>query len=290
MLKRVAASVLAALGLLVAYGLLIEPRLILDEERVAASLPAMSGEGATVAVFGDLQVGMWFANEGMVEQAVAAVVAERPDAALLTGDFVLSRDPNPAVQIDRVLELLAPLLDSDIPTFAVLGNHDHAVRAADQVDAALTARGVQVLRNEAAPVPGTGGLHVVGIGALQPGLADVDAALASVPDGAPRIVLMHNPATFPMLPAGSAPLAVAGHTHCGQIVVPGLPAWSYLELTSAERVVTDGFADVPTYGAPGNRLYVNCGIGFSLVPMRIGAPPELTFVELRASGPPPPTR
>ncbi|MDN5747053.1 MAG: metallophosphoesterase [Pseudonocardia sp.] len=281
--KRVGLALLAAFGLLVVYGLFVEPRLILDEERVQVSLPGLPAEGATVAVFGDLQIGMWFANEGMVEQVVATVVEERPDAALLTGDFVLSRDPDPATQIDRVVELLAPLLDSGIHTFAVLGNHDHEVRAADQVASALSARGVQVLRNEAALVPGAGGLHVVGIGALRAGLADVDAALAQVPDGAPRVVLMHNPAVFPTLPANSAPLAVAGHTHCGQIVIPGLPAWSYLELTAAERVVTDGFADVPTYGAAGNRLYVNCGVGFSLVPMRIGAPPEVTFVELSAA-------
>ena len=92
---------------------------------------------------------------------------------------------------------------------------------------------------------------------------------------------MHNPASFPTLPAASAPLAVAGHTHCGQIAIPGFPMWSWLELRSNERVVTDGFSP-PGYGADGNRLYVTCGIGFSVVPARISAPPQVVFFTLRA--------
>ena len=100
-----------------------------------------------------------------------------------------------------------------------------------------------------------------------------------MPDGAPRVVLMHNPASFPSLPPESAPLALAGHTHCGQIAIPGLPRWSWLELTAREQVVTDGFAP-EGYGAPGNRLFVTCGIGFSIIPVRINAAPQVAFFEL----------
>lgn len=75
-------------------------------------------------------------------------------------------------------------------------------------------------------------------------------------------------------------MAVAAHTHCGQIALPGLQSWSYLALMSDEpQVVVDGFAP-QDYGAPRNQLFVTCGIGFSLAPMRIAAAPQLVFFEL----------
>ncbi|MCE0485839.1 hypothetical protein [Ornithinimicrobium sediminis] len=145
--------------------------------------------------------------------------------------------------------------------------------------------GVTVLRNEAVPLPGPDGtaaeaqLHLVGVGPARPGLADVERALQNVPEDAARIVLMHNPTTFPDFPEGTAPLAVAGHTHCGQVSLPGTPDWSYLGLTEKEAMVADGFAP-QGYGSAGNQLFVTCGIGFSLAPMRIGAPPQVVIFEL----------
>jgi predicted MPP superfamily phosphohydrolase len=287
-LKRLGAALGIVLVLLVVYGVLVEPRFILDEERAEAPLPQLAPEdaGTEVAVVADWQIGAWFDNDGMVEDAVDSILAADPDVVLLGGDFVYSNDPGVEVQVDRVLELAQPLAESGVPTFAVLGNHDHAAGMAEELTRALEGVGIPVLQNEAVPVPGSGGgdpgsqLYVVGIGPLRPGLADIDEALADVPAGAPRVVLTHNPSVFPELPAESAPLTVAGHTHCGQIAIPGLPRWSYVELTEQEEVVTDGWAP-ELYGEPGNRMFVTCGIGFSVIPARINAPPQLAFFELQ---------
>ena len=138
------------------------------------------------------------------------------------------------------------MLGSGIPTYAVLGNHDHAAGGAAEMTRALEDAGIPVLQNRAVtlPVPdGAEPLYLVGIGPLRPGLDDVDAALADVPDGAARLVLMHNPLTFPELPAGSAPLAVAGHTHCGQVALPFSEHWSWLDVTAREKIVADGWAE-----------------------------------------------
>lgn len=285
--RRTAVGLATAVALLVFYGAAIEPRLLLDERRYRAEIPGLPDQwrGAEVAVFSDLQVGMWLANTGMVAQVVERTVAAEPAAVLLAGDFVYSQSPDVAVQVDTVLERLTPLVDAGIPTFAVLGNHDHAAGAVDELTAGLEQAGVRVLRNEsvALPAPGhdNGGppLHIVGISAKRPGDSDPRRALQEVPDEAGRVVFMHNPASFPELPPNSAPLSVAGHTHCGQIAIPGTPAWSYLQLRADERVVVDGFAP-PQYGAEGNRLFVTCGIGFSLAPIRINARPQVVFFEL----------
>ena len=276
---------LLVVGLTV-YGAVVEPRFILDERRYEVTLPRLPEEhpGTTVAVFSDLQLGMWWANTGMVERIVRRAVEAEPDAVLIAGDFLYSESPDVAEQVEVALDLLAPLLEAGIPTFAVLGNHDYATNGADEVVAALEERGVEVLQNESLPlsgVEGNGGeaLHVVGLGPHRPGLTDPQAALREVPDDAPRVVMMHNPASFPMLPANSAPLSVAGHTHCGQIAIPGFPRGSWLALPMDERVVVDGFA-AESYGAEGNDVFVTCGIGFSRFPVRIGAAPQLVFFEL----------
>ncbi len=285
-LKRIGLAVAGFLVLLLVYGVLIEPRLILDEEHAEVTLPRLPDDlaGTEVAVLSDFQLGMWFANHGMVERAVQATVDAEPDIVLLGGDFVYSSDPGIQTQTDTLLDLLDPLLASGIPTYAVMGNHDYEADGAAELTTALEDAGVTVLRNAAVPALGSGDdparqLYLVGIGPEVPNLVDVDAALADVPDGAPRVVLMHNPTVFDELPAGSAPLTVAGHTHCGQVALPGTPDWSYLGLTSEERVVADGWAP-EGYGADGNRMFVTCGIGFSAFPMRINAPPQVAFFTL----------
>lgn len=123
LLKHLAIALAAFVSLLTVYGVLIEPRLILDERRYRTPLPALGQEwaGTEVALFSDLQVGMWWANTGMVERVVDRVVQADPDAVLLGGDFLYSADPGGAVQVSTVLELLAPLADAGTPMFAVLG-------------------------------------------------------------------------------------------------------------------------------------------------------------------------
>lgn len=286
--RRIAAALAVAVVALLGYGALVEPRLILDVRTLDVELPRFPERTeATVAVFADLQVGMWFANTAMIERVVDEVVRRRPTAAVVAGDLVYGDDPDPVAQAVAVAELLEPLPLAGIPTYVVFGNHDHAVDAVQPLIAALARRGVGVLRNEAVPLPGPGprvsALHLVGLGAYRFGRTDVAAALAEVPDGAPRLVVMHNPLSFRALPPGSAPVAVAGHTHCGQIALPGLPVWSLLELRADERLALAGWAPAG-YGAPGNALFVTCGIGFSRIPVRINAPPQLVFVRMEGEG------
>jgi predicted MPP superfamily phosphohydrolase len=256
---------------------------------------------------------MWLANTDTVRRIVARLVAERPAAVLIAGDFLYhpteeAGEPRDArrelepedldafrARTEQVLSLLQPLLDAALPVVAVLGNHDYAMRVpnslalpevADRLSDALRTAGVTVLRNQAVPLGGIDAGHpfaerlfVAGLDAWLPQRTDVEAALAQIPAQAPRVFLLHNPLSFRRLPAGSAPVALGGHTHGGQIRLPFLPRWSWMSLAKESPVEADGWA-APDFGAPGNRLYVNRGIGFSVLPVRINCRPELTWITL----------
>lgn len=285
---RRAASVLG--GLLVAalvWGVAIEPRLI-DRQELDVDLPRLprSWDGAEVAFLSDFQVGLVLDNAGTIRRMVAQVVDERPDLVLLGGDFVYSDSPEIAVQVAEVVELFRPLTEAGLTTYAVLGNHDVEQDAGGLLQRELAATGIRVLSNEAVALPAPGGaaeppLHLVGIAPHRPGRDRPAEAVGAVPEEAARLVLMHNPDSFPALPEGTAPLALAGHTHGGQARVPFIPEWSYLALTQGGEVTADGW--IHGYGEPGNQLYVNRGVGMSVVPIRLFCPPELTVLTLHAA-------
>lgn len=298
------------------WGVALEPRMIREEawSLELAGLPD-AWDGRRVAVIGDLQVGMWMGNTSTVRRIIERLVDDPPALVLIAGDFIYHPVSTPGGPMNRkdfdaptqrtaetvigqAVDLVRPLTAAGIPTYAVFGNHDYAMETrdaaqldwvADDLHEALEAAGVHVLRNAAAPVPSPAGgeartpestLYVVGIDSHYAGHDDPVKALSQVPSGAPRLVLMHHPASFEAIVARAAPLAFAGHTHGGQIGLPWLPQWSWMTLMYAEKVHADGWAR--DYGAEGNQLYVNRGIGFSRLPVRIGAAPEVTIVRLRS--------
>ena len=279
---------LVLVGLLV-YGVAIEPRLLLDDEAFEAELPGLrpGWDGKTVALVADFQVGMWLGNVGMAREAVDDAISDRVSLALIAGDFVYEPD---SARVREAVAVVRPLVEAGIPTVAVLGNHDYSLmkessqvvhQYADYLTAELEAAGVRVLQNEAVPVVAGGDtLWVVGVGSSWAGLADVNAALAAVPDGAPRVWLMHNSEAFRDIPSEQAHLALAAHTHGGQVrVLPG-DHTSWLDIVRQGEVAADGWA-ADSIGAPPNRIYINRGIGFSTVPVRINCRPELTEITLR---------
>lgn len=296
-------GLLGIIGSLLLWGL-IEPYRIDTQEEVAEipNLPA-DWEGKRVALIADWQIGMWMDNTNTIRRVVEQLIEERPAAVLIAGDFIYHAGENPTEEINQAVELVRLLPEAGIPTYAVLGNHDYAMSSkqaqpdeelAAQLHDALEAVDVQVLQNEAVTIPltenrdataantrnGTS-LHLVGIGANWPNHDRPQVALAPVPEGAPRLVMMHNPNTFDALPPSTAPLAVAGHTHGGQIRLPFTPEWSWMTFVKDDEVHADGWIE-EEYGQPGNRLYVNRGIGFSIVPIRINCPPEVTVFTLQS--------
>lgn len=283
-------TLVGLVALILVWGTVIEPRFLLDVEETTATVPNLpaSWEDQKVALIADLQVGMWWDNTAMVRRTVNAAIAARPALVLIAGDFVYEPDSS---KVRLAVDLVRPLAEAGIHTYAVLGNHDYALggpegepntKIAAYLEEQLEGTGIVVLENESARVErGGAAIYVSGIGSEWADRSHPQAAMAGIPDGAPRVVFMHNPISFRDIAAHNAPVALAGHTHGGQIRIPYTPSESWLHIALQREVIADGWS-ADTTGAEGNRAYVNRGIGFSVVPIRIFCRPELTLITLGA--------
>ncbi|HET6228865.1 MAG TPA: metallophosphoesterase [Longimicrobiaceae bacterium] len=245
-------------------------------------LPA-GWDGIRIAAISDFQLGLWADNERVASAAVAKAIAANPDVVVLLGDYVArGEDYTP---LDRIL---APLKGR--PVFAILGTADAADDTNGEPDsvairtvAALTRNGVQVLRNTRAPLTRNGSTAYI---------AGLDPYVARRPDwrqaeifngmvGAPStpVVLSHLAAVGPRIPEGKWPAIIAGHAFCGRVEVPGTPRLSWIN--TEVFPVANGSPTQRIYRMNGNTLFVTCGIGYSFVPVRYGAPPEVALITLR---------
>ena len=204
-----------------------------------------------------------------LRRIVAQINALEPDVVLIAGDLV--SDKRTATRHYSMDEAVAPLagLRPRLGTIAVLGNHDHW-RDAEAAAEALKRAGIRLLDNEAVAV---GPLAVGGLDDAYTGREDLPATLAALArlPGA-RILLSHSPDPFPAVPPGVA-LTVAGHTHCGQIALP------LVGPVSTMSAYGDRYA-CGVVREQGKTLVVGAGVGTSILPLRIGAPPDMWLLEL----------
>jgi uncharacterized protein len=209
------------------------------------------------------------ADRAAVRAAVDRVIALRPDVVCVTGDLVDS----PATDFDAWLPELGRLR-APRGVYAILGNHDRSVGAERLADALRRHTDWRLLRDEVAVVDAGGTrLWLAGL-EDRPEAQKTDALpglLAELPPDAPAILLAHRPSVFPAAAAAGVRLTLAGHTHGGQLALPGLPRLNVAHLLGTRF-------DVGTFTRGGSVLHVSRGIGTSGQRIRIGVPCEITVV------------
>jgi hypothetical protein len=252
------------------------------ERTATVGLPGWPAGSAPikVALLSDIHIGNITMDARRLRRIVGQVDAARPDLILLAGDFVVGEN---ASGIDaRASQLTAPLsgLRAPLGTLAVLGNHDYWTDAR-RVRIALAAAGVTVLDNESVR---RGPIVVAGISDTFSGHDDIAATLASdVGQGGPIVVLTHSPDLAPRLPPGIA-LALAGHTHCGQVVLPLIGTVQGGSPHEHGRRIYDPRYRCGVIQDPGRTVIVTGGVGSGTVPIRLGAPPDFWLITLGPAG------
>lgn len=222
-----------------------------------------------VALLADIHVQGPDLTPARMARIAQQVNAQKPDLILIAGDF--SGDRTVRTRLYSEAEIAASLksLEAPLGVYAVLGNHDHW-RDGPAMKRAVTAAGIPVLANQAVRA---GPLTIAGADDIHTGNADIGALVrsaAALPG--PAVVLSHSPDIAPALPPRFG-LVLAGHTHCGQIV---LPLIGYLATASrhGERYACGMVRE------PGRTTIVSAGIGTSVLPFRFGAPPDFWVITL----------
>jgi len=262
------------------YGLLYERQNVeIVRHRVRLARLPKAFEGFHIAQLSDIHIGP-FTTADYLRRCVAVTNGLRPDLIALTGDYVCW---DPEAQ-DEVVGVLAGLR-APHGVFGCLGNHEADVEIEASITHLFAAHGIRILRQERAPIRLQDDvLNLIGIddgGGVAP--ADVLQAAgqrrlqqlkALVMPNTVNILLEHYPGTFDLDDLG-IDLTLAGDIHGG----------GQLSLDFVHRGLNLGsLMGVPyirgLYEKGGAQLYMNRGIGITGFPIRLGARPELTLLEL----------
>jgi predicted MPP superfamily phosphohydrolase len=229
-------------------------------------------DGFRIVTFADGHLGSTFGRRRF-ERLVEIVNAQQPDVVAIVGDLVDG-------SVEELRQDVAPLADlvSEQGVFFVTGNHEYFVDTTSWLRH-LPTLGIDVLRNERVSLSrGGGAFDLAGIDdrtAASSGVpghgADLDAALDGRDDATPVVLLAHQPVMVGRAAAAGVDLQLSGHTHGGQL-------WPFDYAIRLDQPAVEGLS---RHGD--TQLYVTRGAGYWGPPVRVGARPEVTVVELRSA-------
>lgn len=267
-LDRLKASLALAFVLVGLWASWVEPNLLRVRQWRLDGIPA-AAQPMRVAVIADIHWGLFY-RDVHVRRLVRRLNELDVDAVLVAGDWVHEPDRD-------LLAGMRPLAGLRHPMYAVLGNHDTKAPGPDltrPLSDALQSYGVHLIEGRAVAFKGW---ELVGLSDLWGGQPQADVRTLW-PEGrpvAPRLVVMHQPDTMMLLPRDGSFLALAGHTHGGQVWIPGFTPW-FVRNTNTENPWINGLYDTPR-----GRLLVTPGLGTIGVPARLAVWPTIDVVDLR---------
>jgi len=216
-----------------------------------------------------------------IEAIATRLNALNPDVIVLLGDYVNALKPHFYTRAVPVQDWMAALgtLRAPLGVYAVLGNHDWWSGESASIRKAFEKSGIHFLENEAIMARlGGAAFWIAGLGDQlvyrSSGVADLPGTLRPIPDGAPILLLAHEPYIFDQVPS-RVTLTLAGHTHGGQVYIPfaGRPALP-------PDLVKYGYGPIRQSG---RQMIVSSGLGLSGLPIRFLVPPEIVLVNLQST-------
>ena len=260
------------------YGLLYERRDVeVVRQRIGLARLPKAFDRFRIAQLSDIHMGP-FTTADYIRRCVAITNGLKPELIVLTGDYI-AWDPSVEGEVVRALaDLRAPQ-----GVFGCLGNHEEESDTEDYVASLFAEQGIHILRQQRAPIQlASETVNLMGIDEPR-GKTDEDwmrdlyrrLHKGLVMPGTVNILLAHEPSEFMFDRAAELgiDLTLAGHTHGGQLALETVHR--DFNLSRLLYRYTSGW-----YENRGAKLYVNRGIGTTGFPIRVGARPEITLLEL----------
>ncbi len=226
-------------------------------------------EGFRIGQLSDLHCSPWLTVRDAA-RVVDMLNELKPNLTVVTGDLITQ----PGDPLDGAIREIGRLR-ADAGVLGCHGNHERYVRCEDYVSREAAKLGIRILRHEAQQIRrGSGVLNIAGVDyqSVRYGPYLINAEELVRP-GMANILLSHNPDPFPVAVRKGFDAVLSGHTHGGQVTV------EYLQQTlNIARFATPYVAGL--YRLNGRSCYVTAGIGTIALPVRLGAPPEITVARL----------
>jgi uncharacterized protein len=244
-------------------------RLVLSRTDVFLPHWPSRANGKTVGILSDFHVDYPEALE-RTQRAVSMMRVVDPEIVILGGDYVSNhRSKN---YLRPAIESFLPLVQPGRHVIAIMGNHDWWGNNVELASEYLRAIGITVLRNNSVSFPGVDGAFIVGLDDGWLCKMDVKKALVNVPADSHKLVLLHEPDFADNIGPGFD-LQISGHSHGGQIRLPGLPV---LHAPRYGTKYPEGLQQ-----AENHLVYTTRGIGMIGPQIRTFCPPEVTLLTLR---------
>lgn len=270
MIKAAGALAVAAPFAAVAFGAIVE-RVAFQVKEVELPVPNLHPDlvGLRIGQLSDLHVSPWLSVRE-AGRTVDILNELKPHLTVVTGDVITQ----PGDPLDDAIRELGRLR-ADLGVLGCLGNHERYVRCENYETREAAKYGISMLRGEARQVRwGDGVMNVAGIDYQSrregPYLRGAEKLLAP---GMANLLLSHNPDTFPVAVRKGFDAVLSGHTHGGQVTIEILN-----QGLNFARFATPYVAGL--YRIDGRSCYVTAGIGTIALPVRLGAPPEITLLRL----------
>lgn len=229
-------------------------------------------KGFTIGMMSDIHSSVFMNKEDM-SGYVRSMNDLKTDLIVVTGDFVNSKTEEVYPFAEAFSELRA-----EHGVYGCLGNHDFFTKNVDLVAKKIDECGVRLLRNDAVKIQKDGTFfNLVGVDDIGRNVDPADymnKALAFAKNDQPKILLCHKPYYFQQAKDLGIGLTLSGHTHGGQVVFGVVDSTRISLATLASKYISG------LYTLGSSNLYVNNGIGFTGLPVRINCPAELTVITL----------